>query len=434
MTKSTELLKRTDSKEPIRGYTTSADSSTVYPDFTFAGVYEIIQKDPVARGAINAFVDKCMEGDFTILNRDSLEFDVEFQKKLQRDFNFRTDILRRIFLVGKIYNNVFIEIVRGADGKSVKHLNVLDTANMDVITKPNGDLVKLKSKVPNQNTGEFAYWQADDIVWVKFGDRDGGFAPFDLRALWENLLSKHAVLEFIQWLWSSGQYRTIYSGDNADKIDIDDFMAFLRKVEGNYQKPFVATGALQTKVLRDAKELESIDVLLKYYDNQTAILLRVPPVDLGMPETSGRSNADAQSNNFHTHVTSWKTVVADSLSNKLFPKMNKGNTLIRFAPNDRFAEKQAFEVLQIMGSLGFTPEAQVEYLSDRGIFFNTPKPIKDPMETAAKMAEINAPKEEVGTDNPRDKDTMPSRAGKGTGEGNQAQEEVTTREDQIKKV
>ena len=56
------------------------------------------------------------------------------------------------------------------------------------------------------------------------------------------------------------------------------------------------------------------------------------------------------------------------------------------------------------------------------------------METAAKMAEINKPDEEPGIDNPRDKDTMPSRTGKGTGEGNKAQEEVTTREDQIKKV
>jgi len=422
MTKST-LIKRTDSKEPIKGYTNSVDGSTVFPDFSYAGVYEMIQKDPVARGAVEAFVDKCVEGDFTILTRDKMSFDVEFQKKLQKDFNFRTDILRRVFLVGKLYNNVFIEIVRGIDGTTVKALNVLNTANVDVITKPNGDLIKLKSKIPNQNTGEFAYWPAKDITWIKFGDRDGGFAPFSLRPLWEILVAKHAVLEFVQWLMKSGQYRSIYSGDNADKIDIDDFLSFLTKVEGNYQKPFVATGALQTKVLRDMKELESIDVLLKYYDSQISINLRIPAVDLGMPETSGRSNADAQSNNFHTHVTSWKTVVADGISNKLFPKMNKGNNIIKFSPNDRFAEKQAFEVLQIMGSLGFTPEAQVEYLADRGIFFNTPNPIKEPEEAQASEVE-----------NPRDKDTAPSRIGKGTGEGNKEQKEVTTREDQLKKV
>lgn len=428
MTKS-NTIKRTNSAEPIRGYTSSAEGSTVFPDFSFAGVYEIIQKDPVARGALNAFVDKFMEGDFTILNRDSLEFDVEFQKKLQKEFNFRTDILRRTALVGKVYNNVFIEIVRGVDGSSVKALNVLDTANVDIITKPNGDLIKLKSKTPNPVTGAFAYWEEKDIVWLKWGDRDGGIAPFDLRALWENLQAKHAVLEFTKWLMSSGQYRVVYSGDNADKIDIDDFMAFLRKVEGNYQKPFVATGALQAKVLRDMKELESIDVLLKYYDNQTAILMRIPPVDLGMPETSGRSNADAQSNNFHTHITSFKTVVADGFSNKLFPKMNKGNTIIKFAPNDRFAEKQAFEVLQIMGSLNFTNEAMIEYLADRGIYFNSKKILKEPED----MVMPGAP-QEGGPSNPRDKDNMPSRTGKGTGEGNKPQEEVTTREDQIKKV
>ena len=59
----------------------------------------------------------------------------------------------------------------------------------------------------------------------------------------------------------------------------------------------------------------------------------------------------------------------------------------------------------------------------------TKKIIKEPEDMVLPGA---SPSE--GNANPRDKDTAPSRTGKGTGEGNKAQDVVTTRQDQIKKV
>ena len=104
--------------------------------------------------------------------------------------------------------------------------------------------------------------------------------------------------------------------------------------------------------------------------------------------------------------------------------MNKGNNLWKFGPNDRFVEKQAYEILQIMQSVNMTDEVMVEYLNDRGIYFKNKKVFKDPMEGMVQSV----------AGNPRSKDTAPSRVGKGTGEANNENATVTTREDQIKKV
>jgi hypothetical protein len=360
-----------------------------------------------------------MEGDYAIVKKDSLEYSPNEETALDTKFKFRNEILRKIFLMGKLYNNVFVEIVR--DTTNTKALNILDSSVIEPITEPNGDPISFKSRIPMVNSGEYPKWSKNDITWIKFGDRTQGFAPVDFKALWENLLAKSYVKTYVAWLWKTGQYRLLYNFTNADDKSIEDFLTYARKHDGNFSAPLLVKGELETKILRDMKETESYINLLNYYDNQTLILLRVPPVDAGIPDSSGRSNADAQSNNLITAVTSFKKVVEDCISFDLFPKINMGNTLLRFAPADRFSEKQLFEVVQIMQSLGMKPEVMSEYLKDRGMFFKEKElfnPQPDPMLTG----------------NPRSSDMMPSRKGKGAGEGNKPKGTVSTRPDQIKKV
>lgn len=415
-----EYLQRADSKQSIRGYNFSSAFQSIYEDFNFDAALAMVDKDPVARGALNRYVDRCMIGDMFAIKRDSREYDEEFTRKLQKEYNFRTSVVRKVFLMGKIYKNVFLELIRKGDG-SVKEINVLDTTKVGPITKPNGDLLRLREKTPNPETGEYAEWTADDIVWIKFDDRTQGFAPVDLQSLWETLLLKDAVREFVGWTWKTGQYRVEYNFKNSTEQDVLDFLAYLKKVENDFRKPIIRKGEGESSILRDIKEVDSIDKLLKYLDNQISIAFGVPPIDLGIPDASGRSNADAQTNNFDSTVRSAKTVVEDAFSNDLFPKMNKGNNLWKFGPNDRFVEKQAYEIVQIMQSMNFSEEAMKEYLSDRGIVFKTKELFKKEPELTQSM-------------NPRSKDLMPSRVGKGTGEANQNQETITTREDQLKKV
>jgi len=401
-------IERSDSKNTLRNFSYATDNQTVFTD-------------PVARGAYNHFISKCMEGDYNIVKKDNMSYDKVFEMLLNEKYLFRTTILQKIFAMGKLFNNVFIEIVRDVDNK-VKALNVLDSTTVKPVTKRNGDPIKYQTTVQNADgsVNVEQEWPEKDIVWIKFGDRTQGFAPVDMKALWTNLLAKEYVTRYVAWLWKTGQYRVLYNPKSASDGDIQDTLAYMKQNDTNFKVPFIFKGELETKILRDMKETEQIEKLLKYYDSQTLILLRVPPIDAGIPDASGRSNADAQSNNLAAEVTCYKKVMEDKLSFELFPKMNKGNNLIRFAPNDRFAEKQVLENIQMMRSFNASEEWIEEYLHDRGMFFGAGKLFEEPVETPMS--------------NPRDKDTAPSRKGKGEGEANKkigTGSQGTTREDQL---
>lgn len=374
MARSRRYIKRTNSNSPLRSYSINKSQQTVFPNFSLAAAVNAVDNDSVARGALKHFVDKCMEGDISVLRKDTKELDQNFEEVLNSKYIFRTKVLRSIFLQAKLFNNVFVEIVRGSENKVIG-LNVLDAMNVEPITLPNGDPMPegaaYKSKTQDPRTGMYPTWEKSEIVWLKFDDRSVGWAPVDFKSIWEILKTKEYVRRYVAWLWETGQYRIHYNfKSGAADADIADFLVYAKKHDGDFQVPFLTKGDLDIKQHRDMQETDSIDVLLKYLDNQLLIALRVPPIDAGLPETSGRSNADAQSNNFHTHVTSYKKVVEDMVNYELFPKMNKGNNMIRFGPVDRFAFTQVVDNIVKMKSAGMKPEVIKEYMANCGIVYN----------------------------------------------------------------
>lgn len=427
MARQRTFIKKQDSKDVVRNFVWNTKIASVFPDFSFESVMSMIDNDPIARGAVLHFVDKCMEGDYNIIDRKSRSYKPEEELRLDEKYQFRTNFMRKTFLIGKLYNNAFWEIVKGIENTTL-YLNVLDSANIEPITKPNGDPISYRTKLPDPTTGQYATWDKDEIVWVKFNDRSQGYAPVDLKALYETLCTKEFIRRYIAWLWKTGQYRVLYNfKGSVDKQSIEDFIAYNSKHDDNFKSPFLMKGDMEVMSVRSIQETSFIVELLKYLDSQILVLLRVPPIDAGIVDASGRSNSDAQNNSMLAHVNSYKSIVEDKINFELFPKINKSTLLIRFAPTDRFAEKQVFEVVQIMQSVGMTPEAIEEYMQDRGLYYKS-KLFKDPEDM------MLAP---GGSENPRDKDKFPSRQTKGEGEGEQkigSGNESSTREDQLRKV
>lgn len=412
-----KVIKRTDSKDSVRGYTYNKDYGTVFPDFQMENVLAGIDDDPVANGAVQHFVDRAMEGDYAIIRKDEVVYDKQFEQKLDDEYNFRHNILRKTLLVGKLFQNVFIELVKKTDG-SVKALNVLDSANINPVTAPNGDPIKYVSTIPNPITGDFPEWTKDEVIWVKFNDRTNGFASVNLKSLWQNLVTKSYVKQYVAWLWQTGQYRIIYNFESASDKSIDDFITYARKHDENFRAPFITKGKMKNTLLRDMREQGDIVNYLKYLDSQTLIALRIPPIDAGIPDASGRSNADAQSNNLDAHISSYKKVVEDMFNYALFPAMNKGNNAIKFAPNDRFQEEQVLTNVNLMQSMNMTEDVIIEYLHDRGMFFTSKKIFKE-----LPVQQPGAPAKQS--------DAAPSRQPATDGKPKAVGQPVTTRPDQV---
>jgi len=421
------IIKQADSRDALRFFSWSGTRNKnktpvaeLTADYSLFNVIEMVDSDPVARGAINHFVDKCVEGGYVTLHRDTHKVDEVTTDGLERKFMFRTAILRKIFLIGKLFNNVFLEIVKDSENNT-KELNILDSTNIKPITKINGDPLSYESKIENPASGAPARWSADEITWFKFGDRAQGFAPVDLKALHSNILAKQYLQRYISWLWKTGQYRVMFNFKDASDASIEDFIVYNKQVEMDYTSPFLGKGEVEAKVLRDVKETDSIINLLKYYDNQTLILLRVPPIDAGIPDASGRANADSQNLSLAVHVKSWKQVVEDTINFDLFKKINKGNNLFKFKAIDRFVEQNVFENVMIMKNVGMSEEAIAEYLQQRRIYFKTEK--------------LFTPIEEKlgGNEGEKDPDLMPSRFGPGLPSTPNQANQKETRKDQLTK-
>jgi len=434
-----ELITQTDSKQTLKGFAPAKGNQTVFPSANFDVIMRMVDSDPIARGALTHFVDKCMEGDYGVVYRDpetdKFSYDEPFEYLLDSKYMFRTAVLRKTFLTLKLFNNAFIEIVRNPSDNTTKALNVLDPTVIKPETKYNGDAIEYIQRGVLNNVGTTT-WSPDDIVWVKLNDRTQGFAPVDLESMYQTLLAKQYLTRYVAWLFKTGQYRLIYNFKNSNDKDIEDFLAYLEKNGEDFTMPFIAKGELEAKLLREMKEVDSLIGLLKYYDNQILVDMRIPPNDAGIPDGSGRSNADSATNNLNTHVASCKKSVEDYINFDLFPKINKSNNLIRFAPVDRFSEEQVFKIAQIMQSMNLKPEVIQEYLFDKGIIFQEEDIFVDPIEQAASMAEATNISPALDPNkagaNPRSKDNAPSRRDQ-SGKDNRGVggvSNVTTRADQ----
>jgi len=422
-----KLVKKANSRQSLRAFVNNSSGATILPDYSFSVVNGMIESDPVASGAVKHFVDKVVEGGFSVLKKDTLVIDETFEKELLYDFSWNTNIIKKITLIGKLYSNVFLEIVRGSTGKAI-NFNVLDSTNIEPITKSNGDPLKYKSKVPNPGTKTYSEWDAKDIVWFKFDGRTNGWAEVDIKALYTVLMQKNYINRFISWAWMTGQYRVVHNFKTSSSSVVQDFMAYNAKVDDDFTKPFIAGGEYHNSILRDMKEIDSLQDYLKYLDNQIVILLRVPPIDVGIPDSSGRSNADAQSNNLVTTVKSFKLTIADG-NNELFRKINHGNNILVFKPSDRFEESMIFENVRSLKNIGMTDDALKEYMTSKGIVFKT-KTLFEKFEDPKSGNKFNNP---LPTSDP---EAAPSRERKGVGQANNkigTGNEGTTRDDQLVK-
>lgn len=418
-------IKREDSKDSLRAFIWSGKdpkNATILPSFDLKLAEDMVRSDPISQGSLNHFVDKCMEGGYTLLKRDTKKVSSDEKERLEEEYQFRKQIIEKSFIIGKLFGNVFIEIVRRTDN-TVKSLNILDSANIEPITKPNGDPIKYVSKIPNPVTKKHPEWNTDEVVWLKFYDKSQGWGPVNLEALYQTLLWKQYVRRYVSWLWETGQYRVLYNFSKTRDEDINDFLVYAKRNDENFKAPFVTKGEMQKFMVREIGETDNIVRLLKWLDEQILVLMRIPPIDAGFPDASGRSNADAQSNNLNTHVKNFRKTVEDGINYLLFPKIHKGNTFLKFGPTDRFQLKQVFDTVNIMKNMGMTEKAIKEFMSRQGVYFETDELFEKPEETEPESKAVME----------KDIDTMPSRFSPDTKELNKqgTGQNSSTREDQL---
>jgi hypothetical protein len=350
---------------------------------------EVIRNDPTVKAAITTIVDKTLESGWRIQGRDKKSRKKDLENKL-KEVRFNK-VLRKALFNLILYNNVFLEIVK--KGETLSDLNVLETTLMRIRALDNGDLVEyyqdLGRKAGNPT------WNPELITHIKLDEITNNLWSDDvIKTLWDTVLLKDSIRQWMLWFVQTNQMRGLISVKNSSSIKVKDFISNYKKAEKDKSYPHLIEGEVAYQLMNSFDEHQTLMTVLEWCDEQILEVLQTPPIAVGKPDASGRSNSVEQNNALNTRIIALQALLQDDVTYDLFPKIGFEKVDFLFGTLDDQANTRILETVQVMKNSMFTDEAIIEFLEEQGLIFSTTKVFKDPVEEAQAMAEV-----QMGVDN-----------------------------------
>jgi hypothetical protein len=307
------------------------------PDFDREKVLEAIRKDSTVISSITTLVDKTLENGWKLEGKDKRSNLNANEEKLKKaKFN---KVLRQLFYNIYAYNNVFIENVKNGNG-GFKELHILETTTVEPLADEHGEVYGYKQ----QTAGEDVTWTTDEVTHIAVNTLTTNvWGEIDIQSIWTSVLVKQYIMQYIGWLTGTNQLRGFFNVKSAGDTQVEDFISHLKKLETDINKPLVAEGDIVYQVLGKFEEGQTLLDVLEHCDNNIRTLLQVPPISLGQPDSSNRSNSDTQEGSLFTRIKSIQDLVTDELNYDLFPKIGMEKTRIVFNPINRIAISRIIE-------------------------------------------------------------------------------------------
>ena len=417
MPKKDETIKKA-SKGVIEGYYNSSLSISkdntvlgLLPKFDRKKVLDAIRKDSTVIAAITTLVDKSLENGWRLEGKDKRSSLDKHTNKL-RSIGFNK-LLRQILYNLYAYNNAFIENVKDGNG-NLKELHLLETTTTQPLATPHGIITGYQQL----NVDGGVEWNPDQVTHIAINTLTTGiWGEIDLQSVYTSILIKQYIMAYLGWFTGTNQMRGFYKINDANDLQVKDLISHLKKLEVDINKPLVAEGDIEYTLMRDFSEGQSLLQVLNMCDNNIRTLLQVPPISLGQPDSSNRSNSDTQEGSLYTRIMSIYRLVEDSFDFDLFPKIGMDKIEFTFNPPNRIALSRVIENAMKLKEMNAEDKSISEYLDFEGF----------PVKIKFKKIEDMMPQ---GNNN----DLDPSRRGKLDDESSKkigSGEESSTRQDQL---
>jgi hypothetical protein len=372
-------------------------------DFNVNTALKIIKNDPVIKGAMITMTDRVMETPWQIVGVDKRSKKVTLERQLE-DLRFNT-LLRKVIMNMVLYGNAFVEVVK-KKGK-VTDLNILETTHMEILSKDNGDITGYQQVVGGVK-GSPILWNPEQVVHFKLTEiTTNVWGEVDIESIYDTVLIKDGVRNWIRWFFQTNQSRGFYNIKSANSTKVKDFLSHLKASEQDLTKPIIAQGEVTFQILRSfAEEGKSMQDVMLWCDTQMLALLQVPPIAIGFPDQSGRSNSVEQNAALSTRIKSVHNILEDTITYELFPRMGNNKVYFEFGTLDNKSMKSIMETVKIMRDAGMTDEAVTEWLITENIIFKTNEIFKEP----EPMGMPGGEKDTKGVDEPnKELDTISTR-------------------------
>ena len=333
------------------------------PDFDRNKALEAVRKDSTVMAALNTLVDKSLENGYSLYGDDSKSNESSASESLEGKVRLKR-VLRQAFYNLYAYGNVFIENVKDGNGK-VKELHVLETTLTQPEADVHGTILGYQQIVPDGD--EPITWTPDEVTHLALTKLTTGvWGELDIEAVFTSVLIKQYIYAYLGWLFGTNQFRGFYNIEEANTEQIQEFVSFLKKSQESIEKPLIARGKIHYQIPRDFKDGETINSLLNKLDANILNLMQVPPIAIGLPGDSNRSNSDSQERSLKIRVRSVQDVVEEGFKYDLFPKIGFPKMNLVFKEPDNNDYPQLLEMAERMKNIGFKPGKIEEFLKDQG--------------------------------------------------------------------
>ena len=383
-----KIVSNADSMGLIKGFLTAQrpkpDETPFFgyrPTFDPEKSLKTIRNDPVVRAAAITVVDKVVEGGWRIEGVDKRSKEGQLEEQLKE---VRFDrLLRKVVYNLIMYNNAFVEIVRDGNG-NMKDLNLLETSFMRIDAQPNGDVLGYFQEMGLETQRNKPYWDVEDVVHIRLDDfTTNVWSELNVEALWETILIKDFARQWLHWFFSTNQLRPMLGLENATDVTVKEFLTFLKAAEKYVDRPIPYREKIEVERLQEFDRTGmTVLELIRWCDEQIMVLMQAPPIAVGFPDKSGRSNSFEQDKSLYTRVRTIHRLLEDDFSYDLFPKSNFKKARFKFNIPDEATKEKVLANVQQMRNSQFTSEAIEEYLHDSGMVFDVDQVFKSDEEVA----------------------------------------------------
>ena len=278
--------------------------------------------------------------------------------------------LSQIYWQMAIYRNAFTELNTTSSGKVVG-LSVIKTDEMEIVNKPNGEVVGYlqfptnpdsKQKLISFPKDKIVHFSTNLITTSLWGDSE-------LITVLPILQKKKLIEDFINWLFESNQFRTVIkipSGVNENDISV--YVDMLKEGMINPTNFLTLQGdTAEVGMLRKIEGFGELLNILDYYRSQILSILQLPPLQVGILESSNRSSSEYQVRYaFYTHIIGQFKALEDELNYELLPKLGIKKQ-IKFDLADDKTKTDLLDMAQKLANMGANPEKLNKWLIDQGL-------------------------------------------------------------------
>lgn len=277
--------------------------------------------------------------------------------------------LRQIYWQVMLFRNAFTEYGTDANGQ-IKSLNVIKTDEVEIVNSDNGEVInylqlptsidtdKRVITLPKDKIFHIATNQISTSLW---GDSE-------ISTVLPVLKKKKMVEDFISWLFETNQFRGVVKiPDNLSNDDADRFMDTL--IQGMINPTLFLVLQGDNAEVKELRKIEGFSELLKildYYRSQILALLQLPPLQVGILESSNRSSSEYQVRYaFYTHIIGLLKEIEDEINNELMPRLGIKKKFM-FNIVDDIAAQNLLKEAQMLSQLGANPKKLNKWLVAQG--------------------------------------------------------------------